>query len=105
MNLKSSNCCQPTLFISPNFTAQPFRFPQDVMEAYYDAYHTFARMREDDAYQIRFQINPGDIYIADNWRIMHGRTGFEAGGDRHIQVCFSEKDDLHSAIAVLSRNL
>lgn len=86
-----------------NFTTQPFNFPPDVMESYYDAYHTFARMREDKAYQIRFQLEEGDIYMADNWRLLHGRTGFKAGGDRHIQVCFSERDGLYSQLGILNR--
>lgn len=87
-----------------NHSVQPFLLPSDTMEAYYDAYCTFGRMREHDIYQIRYQLRPGDLYMVDNRRVMHGRTGFSRGGDRHLQGCYIEYDELLSRREVLNRD-
>ena len=51
----------------------------------------------------RFNINmrAGDLYMVDNHRIMHGRTGFSGGGARHLQSCYIERDELMNRRAVL----
>jgi gamma-butyrobetaine dioxygenase len=45
----------------------------------------------------------GDLYIVDNHRVMHGRTGFSSGGARHLQSCYIERDELVSRLTVLQR--
>jgi gamma-butyrobetaine dioxygenase len=47
---------------------------------------------------------PGDLFIVDNLRVLHGRTGYAAsGGERHLQGCYADRDGLRSRLAVLSR--
>jgi gamma-butyrobetaine dioxygenase len=86
-----------------NHSVQPFLLPVDQMEAYYAAYRTFATMRESDHYQLRIKLNSGDLYMVDNRRVLHGRTGFSSSGARHLQSCYIECDELLSRLAVLSR--
>ena len=86
-----------------NHSVQPFLLPVDQMEAYYGAYRTFATMRESDQYQLRIKLNSGDLYMVDNRRVLHGRTGFSSNGARHLQSCYIERDELLSRLAVLSR--
>jgi gamma-butyrobetaine dioxygenase len=88
-----------------NHSVQPFLLPVDQMEAYYDAYRTFGRMRESDAYQLRIKMNSGDLYMVDNRRVLHGRTGFSSSGARHLQSCYIERDELASRLAVLTREM
>ncbi|MDP9262638.1 MAG: TauD/TfdA family dioxygenase, partial [Actinomycetota bacterium] len=46
----------------------------------------------------------GDLFIVDNLRVLHGRTGYAAsGGERHLQGCYADRDGLRSTLAVLSR--
>ena len=71
-------------------TALPFDFDSDLMEPYYDAYRTF-------------KLDPGDLYIVDNTRVMHGRTGFSGEGNRHLQGCYADRDSLYSRLHVLNR--
>jgi len=45
-----------------------------------------------------------DLFIVDNQRVLHGRTGYAAsGGERHLQGCYADRDGLRSKLAVLSR--
>ena len=88
-----------------NHSARPFRLPPDVMGQYYAAYRTFGRMRESQQYQLRLDMQAGSLYIVDNRRVMHGRSGFSSGGARHLQSCYIERDELISRLAVLERRL
>ncbi|MEQ1699240.1 MAG: TauD/TfdA family dioxygenase [Ilumatobacteraceae bacterium] len=88
-----------------NHSVRPFLLPADVMAQYYEAYRTFGRMRESEQYQLRIEMGAGEMYIVDNRRVMHGRTGFSGGGARHLQSCYIERDELVSRLTVLDRRL
>ncbi len=87
-----------------NHSALPFLLAPDLMEPFYAAYRTFGLMRESDQYQLRLKMGAGDLYIVDNHRVMHGRTGFSSGGSRHLQSCYIERDELVSRLRMLNRN-
>jgi gamma-butyrobetaine dioxygenase len=85
-------------------SAQPFRLPEDIIGEYYEAYQRFGRMLEGSEYRIQFKLAPGDLFIVDNLRVLHGRTAYAAsGGERHLQGCYADRDGLRSKLAVLSR--
>jgi len=85
-------------------SAQAFRLPDHVVGLYYDAYQRFGRMLEAPEYRIQFKLAAGDLFIVDNLRVLHGRTGYAAtGGERHLQGCYADRDGLRSRLAVLSR--
>ena len=84
-------------------TALPFDFASHLIEPYYDAYRTFNLMLESPEFQIRFKLDPGDLYIVDNIRVMHGRTEFSGGANRHLQACYADRDGLLSRLRVLNR--
>ncbi len=88
-----------------NHSARPFRLPAHVVGPYYEAYRTFGRMRESEQYQLRLDMQAGEMYIVDNRRVMHGRSGFSSGGARHLQSCYIERDELLSRLTVLERRL
>lgn len=88
-----------------NHSVETFLLPPDEMTAFYDAYRTFGRMRESDHYQLKVKMEPGDLYMVDNHRVLHGRTGFSSGGARHLQSCYIERDELISRLNVLDRAL
>jgi gamma-butyrobetaine dioxygenase len=78
--------------------------PEDLVGRYYEAYQRFGRMLEGAEYRIQFKLAPGDLFIVDNLRVLHGRTGYAAsGGERHLQGCYADRDGLRSRLAVLSR--
>jgi gamma-butyrobetaine dioxygenase len=85
---------------------QPPRLPTDEMVVWFDAYLLFARLLADPAYQVQFRLEPGDLFVVDNRRVLHGRSAFEASaGSRHLQGCYADIDGLRSTIAVLERAL
>jgi gamma-butyrobetaine dioxygenase len=74
--------------------------------AWYDAYVLFARLVSDPRFQIRLRLDPGDLFVVDNRRVLHGRAAFlPATGSRHLQGCYADIDGLRSSIAVLARQL
>ena len=88
-----------------NHSVLPFRLASDRMEEFYEAYLTFASKRESDSYQVRLKMGAGDLYMVDNHRVLHGRTGFLSGGARHLQSCYIERDELASRVTMLERSL
>jgi gamma-butyrobetaine dioxygenase len=86
-----------------NHSVTPFLLPFDEMESFYAAYRAFGAMRESGTYQLRLQLGPGDLYMVDNRRVLHGRTGFTGAGRRHLQSCYIERDELLSRLAVMNR--
>src|SRR3954451_12358757 len=85
-------------------SAQPFRLPEQLVGRYYEANQRFGRMLEEPGYRILFKLGAGDLFIVDNLRVLHGRTGYAAGGgERHLQGCYADRDGLRSRLAVLSR--
>ena len=87
-----------------NHSVLPFLLPPEQMGPFYEAYRAFGRMRESEQYQLRIALGAGDLYIVDNHRVLHGRTGFSSGGARHLQSCYIERDELASRLAVLERS-
>ena len=73
-------------------------------------YHT-ARKRlgllfEDPRYELRFRLEPGQLMMFDNNRVLHGRTSFNpAEGHRQLQGCYIDRDGPRSQYRVLHRQL
>jgi gamma-butyrobetaine dioxygenase len=86
-----------------NRSKAPLRIDPALVEDWYAAYRAFARMIEDPAWQIRFKLEPGDLFVVDNRRVLHGRTAFAGTGQRHLQGCYADMDGLRSRLAVLGR--
>lgn len=79
-------------------TAVPFAEMPD----YYRAYRRFGELVEDPSMGVTFKLQPGDCFIVDNTRVLHGRQAFSAaGGTRWLQGCYPDKDGLLSTLSVL----
>ena len=88
-----------------NQSVQPFDLPRERMGPYYRAYRRFVNLAHSPAHQLRFRLEAGDLYLLDNYRVLHGRTGFPEGERRHLQACYIGMDALRSKAAVLQRDL
>jgi hypothetical protein len=66
-------------------------------------YRTFGRLLAAPEFRISFALAPGDLFIVDNLRVLHGRTAYSEAGERHLQGCYADRDGLRSTLAVLSR--
>ncbi|WP_119300969.1 2-trimethylaminoethylphosphonate dioxygenase [Dongia deserti] len=80
--------------------------PVELVEPWYAAYRTFARMLKEPARQLVFRLAPGDLLVMQNERALHGRTAFDANlGRRHLQGCYVDKDGLESRLRILRRQI
>ncbi len=83
-------------------TAPIIDVPFDDMNAYYAAYRRFGEIIDDPAMAVGFKLAPGECFIVDNTRVLHGRTGYAgSGGSRWLQGCYADKDGLLSTLSVL----
>ena len=84
----------------------PLKAPLEVQRRAYHAVRAFSKRAQDPVYQMVFAYRPGDLLAFDNRRVLHGRRGYDAaGGTRYIEGIYADRDDLHSAIGTLKRNL
>ena len=86
-----------------NSTMAPMRVPDDRMLFFYQAYRAFSELIADSSYQAILKLEPGDLIMFDNRRVMHGRTAYTKAGERHLQGCYSDMDGLHSRLALLTK--
>ena len=69
--------------------AYNWNIPFDKMENFYAAYSAFFRYLKSPDYQYRFRLEAGDCLMVQNFRVLHGRTAFDASsGPRHLEVAF-----------------
>src|SRR5579872_2424729 len=80
----------------------PIDLDADAVPAFYAAHRRFGRMLHEPAMTVGFTLRPGDLFIVDNRRVLHGRRGF-GGGRRHLQGTYADADSLMSKLRVLER--
>ncbi|XP_035824799.1 gamma-butyrobetaine dioxygenase [Aplysia californica] len=90
------------------YWAPPFEGPLAVaaedVENYYRAYEMFAKALAESAHMLRYRLQPGDLVIFNNLRILHGRDHFTLnGGMRHLKGCYLNIDLFKSKTQVLSK--
>jgi gamma-butyrobetaine dioxygenase len=77
--------------------------PATVVGAWYEAYFELLELLNAPDAQVVFRLEPGDVIVFDNLRVLHGRLGFSSGGERRLQGCYADRDLLLSTLAVLER--
>jgi [2-(trimethylamino)ethyl]phosphonate dioxygenase len=75
--------------------------PYDDMADYYSAYRRFAEILEDPSMEVTFKLQPGELFIVDNTRVLHARKAFSGTGKRWLQGCYPDKDGLLSTLAAI----
>jgi gamma-butyrobetaine dioxygenase len=88
---------------SPRLDFTGFR-PAAELDRLYQAKTEFDRLCRAPEFEIRFKLDPGELVMFDNRRLLHGRTGFDpAEGQRHLQGCYIDGDGPRSLYRVLNR--
>jgi gamma-butyrobetaine hydroxylase len=75
--------------------------PYDAMPGYYAAYRRLAELIANPSLALTFRLAPGEAFIVDNTRVLHGRTPYSASGRRWLQGCYADKDGLLSTLAAI----
>lgn len=93
------------LAYSPRLEYLPIMSTADT-QAYQRARQRMSEMLSDPAYEERFVLQPGEVEIFDNQRVLHGRTGFDPQeGLRHLQGCYIDGDAPRSRYRVLQQRV
>lgn len=87
-----------------NRSIRPFDVNMSRLPEFYKAYQYLLNCVGSDRFQVRFKLNPGDLILFDNERILHGRTAYKGAGQRHIVGCYADRDGLMSTWRILRRN-
>ncbi|PHQ69141.1 MAG: gamma-butyrobetaine dioxygenase [Sneathiella sp.] len=67
-------------------------------------YHLF-KMVNESRFLIQFKMQSGDMVVFDNRRVLHARSEFfPQTGERHLQGCYMDRDELYSCLRVLERH-
>lgn len=83
----------------------PLKAPVETQERVYRAVRDFVGLAQSERYQLRFAYRAGDLVAFDNRRVLHGRREYDAaGGERHIEGAYADRDDLLSRIRTIRRN-
>jgi len=87
-----------------NRTEMVGRLPIDRLEAYYAARAAFWRLiAPASPLTLRFRLQPGELLMMDNYRVLHGRTGYTlATGSRHMRQCYIDRDTVGSRRRLLT---
>ncbi|KAI9033821.1 hypothetical protein CLU79DRAFT_725613 [Phycomyces nitens] len=88
--------------------APQFQGPMDHLspaeaKEFYRAYQRFADFVEDEKLRFQLTLQPGQLVMFANRRVLHGRTSFDpASGDRHLKGTYLNLDSLKDKLRVLS---
>lgn len=76
----------------------------EVLEHYYRARRAFTDIVNDAAFQLRFKLQPGDMLVMDNYRLLHGRSAYRPGsGHRHMRQGYMDRDAVTSRRMILGK--
>ncbi|MCZ4316504.1 TauD/TfdA family dioxygenase [Comamonadaceae bacterium G21597-S1] len=93
------------VFYSPRLDDIPLMSDADT-RAYHRARKRFGTLLSDPRFELRFRLEPGQLMMFDNNRVLHGRTSFDPSeGHRQLQGCYIDRDSPRSLYRVLSRRL
>jgi gamma-butyrobetaine hydroxylase len=88
-----------------NRSMLPLSIRHGQMRTYYRAYRVFGQMLRDPQYILRLTLQPGDLVVFHNHRILHGRTSFrDLAVSRHLQGCYVSPDGVFSNFALLQKS-
>ena len=87
-----------------NWLRAPMICDPDRVAPMYAALGRFWQLLRDPQNQLDIRLAPGDLIAYDNHRVLHGRRPFDpASGERHLQGCYVNREDLESQWRLIAR--
>jgi gamma-butyrobetaine dioxygenase len=84
----------------------PLPRPGYDLDAYYRGRRWLSEWLNDPAHQVTFRLEPGEAMFVDNYRVLHGRTEFDAAkGVRHLQGAYIDHDGPDTMFRLAVRRL
>ena len=84
-----------------NRSIDTIKLAPELIQPFYAAYRHFAEILEREQLQIVFKLDPGELVLFDNTRILHARKAYSDAGTRHLQGAYSDLDGLYSSLRLL----
>jgi gamma-butyrobetaine dioxygenase len=85
--------------------AAPLAISQEKMGVYYRGLKYLLQQSEDESIALNLTLQPGDIAIFDNHRVLHGRTDLTVDGTRWLQWVQMERGDFYSSLRIFADKL
>ena len=77
---------------------------KEKLELYYSARKKISEFYNSDNYKIKFKLQPGDLLMMDNYRLLHGRTTYDVNeGNRFLPGCYIDYDSTEGKLKHLRR--
>ena len=77
---------------------------KEKLELYYAARNKISEMYNSEKFRIEFRLKAGDLLMMDNYRLLHGRTEYNANeGNRFLQGCYIDYDSTEGKLKHLKR--
>ena len=77
---------------------------KEKLDLYYAARNKISEFYNSDVYRLEFKLVEGDLLMMDNYRLLHGRTSFNANeGNRFLHGCYIDYDSTEGKLKHLKR--
>ena len=77
---------------------------KEKLDLYYKARKKLSELYNSKKYRIEFKLEPKDLLMMDNYRLLHGRTSYDASeGNRFLQGCYIDYDSTEGKLRHLKR--
>lgn len=87
-----------------NWLRSNLNVSEELVAPMYEAIAALWALLRDAKYHLNLKLRPGDLIAYDNNRILHGRKSFDPNsGERHLQGCYLNMEDLDSAMRLSER--
>ena len=85
-------------------TVGAFDIQPNKMKKYYSSYRKFSSLIHEKKFNVKFNLQAGDILCFDNRRVLHGRTSFDPNsGQRHLQGYYMDRDEILGRLNFLNK--
>ncbi len=77
---------------------------KEKLKLFYSARKKLSELYNSENYKIEFKLLPGELLMMDNYRLLHGRTKYDANeGNRFLQGCYIDYDSTEGRLKHLKR--
>jgi gamma-butyrobetaine dioxygenase len=78
----------------------------DDLDRFFAARRVYSRLITAADMQLRFKLKPGEMFMIDNFRIIHSRRAFKLEtGSRHMRQAYIDRDAVSSRQKTLTRDI
>ena len=83
-------------------TSAPLDVPEHLVKPVHDGLRKLSALMRDPAFEIKFLLQPGDMMMFDNQRVIHGRTHYDdTSGARHLRTMETSREEFHNRLRLL----